>query len=672
MLTAMADVANSLSALALETGSASDDELRAALEEANLPTLLMVLAQLTGDDRWLEGPYRPTRPKGVGDHDSGGFDEALQASIRDDALELLRAWREGRLAVAAPPEPERIVRMLAVSTGMPMPADSGGLLAEELGLVSRDVDIPRPPRDFHVLVIGAGFSGMLAAIKLGQAGVSYTVIEKDADVGGTWFENTYPGCGVDTPTHLYSLSFAQRTDWSRYFAKRDELFRYLAELADEYDLRSSIRFETEVTRASWDEERQHWTVDLRGGDGEWERLTANVVISGVGFLNRPALPDIPRLESFAGPAMHTARWRDDVELAGRRVAVIGTGASAMQLVPNIAGVAERVTVFQRSRQWGMPHPNYRREVSDATKLLMREVPFYLGWYRLRQLWNFGDRLHENVQWDPDWPHPERSISKLNDRHRRFLTDYIREELGDRVDLLDKCVPDYPPYGKRPLLDNGWFRAVARDDVDLVTEPIAEIRPDRVVTATGEEFEADVLVFATGFQALRVLAPMEITGRSGRTLREVWGDDDARAYLGISIPDFPNFFCLLGPNTFAGHGGSGILSIELELRYVMEILAEMIDRGIASLECRQSAHDAYNERLDEALSSTIWAHPGMTTYYRNSKGRIVVPMPWTNVEYWHMTRRPDLARDYVCRHHTHALTQLPGRRIHSGPDHTSRC
>jgi 4-hydroxyacetophenone monooxygenase len=303
--------------------------------------------------------------------------------------------------------------------------------------------------------------------------------------------------------------------------------------------------------------------------------------------------------------MHTARWRHDVELAGKRVAVIGTGASAMQLVPSIAPVAERVTVFQRSPQWGIPHPNHRRSVSAGTQLLMREVPFYLGWYRLRLVWTFGDR-------------PE---------------------------LLSKCVPDYPPYGKRPLLDNGWFETMTRDDVELVTDSVAEIRPASVVTEAREEFPADVLVLATGFQALRVLAPMEIHGRSGRTLREVWGEDDARAYLGITVPDFPNMFCLLGPNTFAGHGGSGVLTIELGMRYVMEMLATMLEQRIASVECRQGVHDSYNAELDEALGQTIWAYPGMTTYYRNSRGRIVVPMPWTNIDYWHRTRRPQL-EDYI--------------------------
>jgi 4-hydroxyacetophenone monooxygenase len=644
----MADHGDQAAVLPSSEERSSDAELRAALEEANLPTLLMVLAHLTGDDRWLDAPYRPTRPKGAGDHDSGGFSAEMQERIRDEAFEIIRAWRQGDLVPADAPSPERLTHMLEISLAMSLPEGYGGILAEELGLASRDVDFGDPPAagEFSVLVVGAGFSGLLSAIKLQQAGIAYTVVEKNSNVGGTWFENTYPGCGVDTPTHLYSLSFAQRADWTRYFAKRDELYRYLKSLADEAEVHDNIRYETEVVSAAWDADGQRWRVDVRTADGGSETLTANVIISGVGFLNRPAYPKINGLETFAGPTMHTACWRDDVEIEGKRVAVIGTGASAMQLVPNIAGVAERVMVFQRSPQWGMPHPNYMRAVSPATRLLMEEVPFYQGWYRLRQVWNFGDRLHQNVQWDPAWPHSDRSISELNDRHREFLTEYIRSELGDRVDeLLPKCLPTYPPYGKRPLLDNGWFRTMTRDDVDLVTNDIAEIRPDAIVTATGEEYRADVLVLATGFQALRVLSPMEIHGRSGRTLRDIWGEDDARAYLGISIPDFPNFFCLLGPNTFAGHGGSGVLSIELELRYVMELLAKMLANDIASVECRQDVHDAYNARLDEALSHTIWAHPGMTTYYRNSKGRIVVPMPWTNVEYWHMTRDPDLD-DYI--------------------------
>jgi 4-hydroxyacetophenone monooxygenase len=632
---------------AADANGAGNPALAAALGEANLPTLLLALAQLTGDDSWLCEPYIPNPGRGPGDNDSGGFDEELQDSIRSDALRLIEAWRIGALEPAPPPAPERIAEMLELSLGERLPDGYGPLLAEELGIGSRRVEFAGPPAadEFNVVVIGAGVSGLLAAIELQRAGIAYTVLEKDDHAGGTWYENAYPGCGVDTPTHLYSLSFAQRPDWPRYFAKRDSLYEYMEGLVDEYAVRPKIRFGTEVTEASWDETDQRWRLRARDQEGHERTLTANVVITGVGYFNRPALPKINGLETFDGPALHTAQWRRDVELEGKRVAVIGTGASSMQLVPNIAGVAERVIVFQRSPQWGIPHPNYLRETTSATRLLMREVPYYLGWYRARLVWTFGDRLHKHVQWDPEWPDSERSISEVNDSQRRFLTDYIVSELRDRQDLLPKCLPSYPPYGKRPLLDNGWFRTVARDDVELVTDEITEIRPGGVVTVDGREYDADVLALATGFKPLQMLAPMEIRGRANRTLRDVWGDDDPRAHLGMTVPGFPNLFCLFGPNTFAGHGGSGILTIELEMRYVMEMLKLMLERGIGSVDCRQSVHDAYNDELDQALSQTIWAHPGMTTYYRNARGRIVVPMPWSNVDYWHRTRTPELD-DYV--------------------------
>jgi 4-hydroxyacetophenone monooxygenase len=630
-------------------GGAAVRELESALRDANLPTLLLSLAQLTGDDRWLREPYVPVPPRGPGDNDTGGFSEGLQESIRADALRLITAWRAGALEPAAPPAADRLAEMLEVSLGMPLPAGYGPMLAEEIGLADRDVEMPASVnvRELHVVVIGAGFSGILAAIQLSRAGVPYTVLEKDEAVGGTWYENSYPGCGVDTPSHLYSLSFAQRADWPRYFAKRPELFAYLEEVADRHQISDRIRFGLELTHATWDDREQLWRIRARDANGAEHRLAANVLISGTGFFNRPALPKLPGVGSFSGPAMHTARWDHTVEVEGKRIGVIGTGASAMQLVPSIAGVAERVVVFQRTAQWGLPHPNYMREVSEQTGLLMREVPHYLGWYRARLLWNFGDRLHAHVQWDPGWPDSERSISAVNDGQRRFLTEYIRSELGDRRDLFEACLPAYPPYGKRPLLDNGWFRTVARDDVELVTTDIAEINPRGVRTVDGDQRDLDVLVYATGFMPQQLLSPMEIRGRSGQTLREAWGEDDATAYLGITVPDFPNLFCLLGPNTFAGHGGSGILTIELEMRYVMEMLALMLDRGIASVDCRQEVHDAYNAELDAALEGTIWAHPGMSTYYRNRFGRIVVPMPWTNVDYWHRTRMPDLD-DYHVR------------------------
>jgi 4-hydroxyacetophenone monooxygenase len=624
--------------------TSSPEDLRAALEEAHLPTLLMAMATLSGDDAWLRPQWRPAAPRGAEEDDTGGLPPDVQADIRAAAFELLMAWRAGK-PPAEPPPPERITEMLEVSLGPgnSLPPAIGPLLAEELGVADRDVVIPDPPPpdDFRVVVIGGGFAGLCAGIKLRKAGIAFTIVEKNDNVGGTWLENTYPGCGVDTPSHLYSFSFAQRPDWPRYFAGRDELHAYLVELADAYELRPFMRFGREVETMRWQEDSARWEVTTRAADGTHETLTATVVISATGYLNRPAYPPIEGLDTFAGPCMHTARWQPEVDIAGKRVAVIGTGASAMQLVPAIAGLAERVTVFQRSPQWGLPNPNQPRSVSPSTQLLMRDVPYYLGWYRLRLVWNFGDRLFPALQIDPDWPHPERSVNAINDRHRQFLTKYITAELGDRADLVDRCVPRYPPYGKRPLLDAGWFRTVARPDVDLVTDRVVRVTPGGVITETGEEIAADILVLATGFQNLNLLAPIDVRGRSGRSLRESWGEDDATAHLGITVPDFPNFFMLLGPNTIAGHGGSAALGIEMEVRYVLGMIARMVDEGLAAVECRPDVHDAYVARLDAAMQRTIWVHPGMTTYYRNSRGRVVSTMPWTNAEYWHMTHESDL-------------------------------
>jgi 4-hydroxyacetophenone monooxygenase len=277
--------------------------------------------------------------------------------------------------------------------------------------------------------------------------------------------------------------------------------------------------------------------------------------------------------------------------------------------------------------------------------LLREVPMYQSWYRVRLGWTFNDRIHPALQKDPSWAHPERSMNAINDGHREYFTQYIVSEVGERTDLLERVVPTYPPFGKRMLMDNGWFRMLTNERVELVTDNIAEIGPDRVITEDGTEYVADVLVIATGFDVLRFLTSFEARGRSGRTLREVWDDDDARAYLGLAIPDFPNLFVLYGPNTQPGHGGSLIFVVEMQMRYIMDILRQMLANDIAAVECRRDVHDEYNEGVDRAHESMVWTHPGMSTYYRNAKGRVVVNFPYRNVDLFERTLKADLD-DYI--------------------------
>jgi 4-hydroxyacetophenone monooxygenase len=610
------------------------ETLEVALEDANLPTLLLVLQHLTGDGKWTSGPYRPVRGKPLDDNDSGGLPPKLQAEVRAAAREAIVEFYEGRLQPVTP-SPDEVTRMLACAMVEEVPLEYGELLSEEMGFIARDVEIPAEsiPSDFSVAIIGAGLSGVCMALKLAAAGINFVVLEKDEDLGGTWLENVYPGCGVDTPGHLYTFSFAPNPDITTYFAKRDEVEGYIQRVASEADVKRHIRFGAEVVCARYETANATWQIEIRDPNGEVESLTANVLVTAVGMVNRPSIPPISGLDEFPGPVMHTAAWDTSVDLTDKRVAVIGNGASAMQVVPSIVDTASHVNVFQRSKQWAVPHPNYHRAVKESVRFLMKEVPFYIQWYRLRSFWNFSDRLHSALQIDPNWPHPERAVNEANDRHRKFLTKYITEQLGDRTDLVEACLPDYPPYGKRPLIDNRWYKTMCRDNVTLRTEAVDRISGANVVTGSGVEVPSDIIILATGFKVLQFLWPMDIIGKSGVTLREQWGVNDARAYLGVTVPDFPNFFIVNGPNTNAGHGGSAIHATEFQVHYIMQAIRRLLVDDIATVEVDADVFERYNDELDEALTHSIWSHKGMTTYYRNDAGRIVVTGPWKYIEYW---------------------------------------
>jgi 4-hydroxyacetophenone monooxygenase len=626
--------------------TATDEELEAALEHANIPTLLMVVAHLTGDHSWLEKPYRPTRTIALDDNDTGGLPPERQAEVRAAALDMLRRWREGTIPIPDPPSDRKLVEMLTVANGETVPREYGAMMAEEAQFHPRDVTWSKAPvqgavDDMHVVVIGAGISGICTAIKLSQLGIPYTVLEKNDRIGGTWLENDYPGAGVDTPSHLYSYSFDPSPSWSRYYAKQPEILTYLQGVVQRHGIESDIRFGVEVIRATYDSESTQWTLEVREPDGSTNFRTATALISSVGQLNRPQFPEIDGLDTFDGPVFHSAQWRHDVDLTGKRVAVIGTGASAMQVVPAIAGVPEELLVFQRSPQWAAPNGNYLRNVEGGTQLLMEQVPYYATWYRIRLLWMFNDKLYPSLQIDPNWPHLDRSVNATNDKHRVFFTEHIRESLADRMDLWDKVLPTYPPYGKRILMDNGWYDAITRDDVELITDKVVGATTNAIITSDGKRHEADVIVLATGFQSKRMLWPMDIHGIDGQSIRELWGDDDARAYLGMTVPGFPNLFITYGPNTNLGHGGSVIFHAECQVNYISRLLVEMVERGIRSVECRKDVFDEYNARVDAAHNRMIWSHRGMDTWYRNARGRVVTNTPWRLLDYWRMTRRPSL-------------------------------
>lgn len=624
----------------------TEDQLRAALLEANIPTLLVVLCHLTSDASWIRPPFTAGRPRGMDDNDSGDLSEELQQVIRDAAARVVLDWRDGRLPDPAPPSPELLVEMMTSSAGEPVDPEFVDMVSEELGLRPRGATqpAPAPAADFDVLVIGAGLAGVAAGIKLGEAGIRYRVVEKNARVGGTWAENTYPGAGVDTPSHLYSFSFEQMPTWSRFYAKQAEINGYIDHCARKYGVHQNISYSTAATAASFDEETGRWVVDLVHQDGAVEAVNPRIVISAVGQLNIPKIPKLPGMELFEGPLFHTARWPEGLDLTGKKVACVGTGASAMQIVPILAEQVDELVIFQRSPQWAGPNANYFREVTPAQRTLFEAVPGYMHWYRFRLLWIFNDKVHHSLQIDPTWPHLDRSINSTNEKHRVFFTNYIVNELGERQDLLLDVLPDYPPFGKRMLIDNGWFRALTRPNVRLITERVAELTATGVRTPSGGAYDVDAVVLSTGFEALRLLDSVEVRGLGGQTLREAWGEDNAYAYLGITVPGFPNFFCVYGPNTNLGHGGSIIFNIECQVRYVVDLLTQMIDRGIDVVDCRREVCDRYMSSVDAAHAKMIWSHPGVDTWYRNAAGRVVTNSPWRLVDYWRMTEHAELT-DY---------------------------
>ena len=621
------------------------DRLAEGVAIANIPTLLMVLVQLTGDLEWLEPPFRCSRGRGLEDNDDGGLTPEAQAEVRRAATEAILAWKAGRPVALPTPDEGLLVRMLEVAMGEPIPESYAPIIASGLGLKPDPERAERvrrgAPPGFKAVIVGAGMSGIAAAIRLREAGIDFEMLEKSGEIGGTWWENRYPGCGVDTPNHLYSYSFAP-FDWKHYFALQPDLHAYFRGVAVDHGLDKIIRFRSQVTRAEFDEQALRWRVTVTPEGGEPYGLDADLLISAVGILNVPKWPSIPGLESFPGPKVHPAEWPDGFDLKGKRVAIVGNGASAMQIAPAIADEVAHLTLFARSRQWAAPFEQFRKEVPEPVRHLLREVPLYQQWYRQRLAWTFNDRVHQSLQKDPDWPHPDRALNATNDAHRRFFTDYVKRELGDRQDLLPKVLPDFPPFGKRMLLDNGWYRTVAKPNVTLVDKRLAEVRGATLIDAEGGEHQADVLILATGFHASEMLRTLDVIGRGGVHLREQWHGDDARAHLCTTVPNFPNLITLLGPNLGLGHGGSVIGPVEAQLDYVMALLGQMFAAGAQAIEPTQAAHDAWNARVDAAHERMVWTHPGMTNWYRNSKGRVVALTPFRHDDWWRMTRAADLS------------------------------
>lgn len=630
--------------------SASNAQLETAVGEAHLPSLIATLAYSTGDMSLLREDLRPTSVSPLlGVRDQGGYSEDTQEKARKLALQKLIEFRDSGMREQPSPTATQLKQIMEFMTG---PIDEGyvPLLVHELALPV-DSGGPEwkkselaPDVDFTVVIVGAGMSGLAAAYRLMQAEIPFTIVERNSDVGGVWLDNGYPGARLDTNNFNYSYSFAQHGGWAMEYSERDEVLDYFRSVADRFDIKRHIRFNTTLTEGVFDETRGTWTVTLQSADGSTETLECNALVSAVGQLNEPNMPEFPGAEKFTGSSWHTARWDHDVSLEGKRVGIIGTGASAFQVIPKVAEIAEHVTVFQRTPAWVLPTPGYNREISHGLRWMFENLPHYHRMYRFNQFWARVDGIRDLAEVDPEWDHPV-SVSQKNEEVRARLVKFLEESFEDRPDILSQIVPDYPPYAKRCVRDDGtWTSALKRPNVTVTSETIERLSEAGVLTADGIEHECDVLVYGTGFLASDFLGTMNLQGRNGVSLKEQWAGD-ARAYYGVTIPNFPNLFCIYGPNTNLNVNGSVVLFSELGVEYTLECIRTLLASRRKAMDLRWEPFEEYNERIDAASKSLATGVSTVNSWYKNAFGRVSQNWPLSTLEYWSGTRGPAKS-DYV--------------------------
>ena len=497
-------------------------------------------------------------------------------------------------------------------------------------------DTPSPARGsashpWSVLIVGAGFGGLGMAIALGRAGEhDVLLLEKGRDVGGVWRENTYPGAACDIPSHLYSFSFEPNPNWTRAYSPQPEILAYLRHCADKYGVRDKIRFGCEVTSAAFDEAAALWRVEWRDAEGVAHAGHARALVSAVGLLGRPVVPSLPGLGTFGGPVFHSAQWNHDADLRGKRVAVVGNGASAIQFVPELARTAARVTVFQRTAAWILPRGD--RAYSERERSRFARWPWLMAAHRAL-IYAIHDSRAVGFTRAP-W-----LMELVGARPARKL---LRQQVPDAA-LRERLTPGYAIGCKRVLISDDWLPMFSRPNVELVTDAIEAITPAGVRMAGGREVEVDAIVLGTGFAASEFLAPMTIRGRGGRSLNDAWADG-AKAWLGISVPGFPNFFMLYGPNTNLGHN-SIVFMLESQVAHVMRCLRRLRDARATTIEVDTPPFERYNAQLQRRSRKTVFA--GCSNWYVDAQGRHTVNWPGFTTSYRWLTRYAGLGA-YVLR------------------------
>ncbi len=637
---------------AAERFTSDDQEIMAALEDVSVPALLCSLVHMTGDPAWIRGEIRPRVAVSLDIQSGIPADE--RAQVRRLALPAIHAYRDGG---CLPKElsHELLQEMMSFLGCRPVEGRLAGLFFDDLqfdgadaGAVTWSDEIPEDVKVASpVVVIGCGMAGILAGIRLKQAGLPFVIIEKNPGPGGTWWENRYPGARVDIGSHQYCYSFEPPDHWSEFYCQQPELLEYFTAIVEKYDLRPHCQFDTAVAKLCWNDEDGGWCVHASGPNGTEEVFDARFVVSAVGSLNIPKVPDMPGMETFSGRSFHSARWPHGLDMNGKRFALVGAGASGFQIGPAIAGDVEQLTIFQRTAQWIIPNPLYHAAVPAGDRWALRHLPFYGRWYRFIMTFGGIAAGSEPYRIEPGYEDETgRSVNVVNATRADALLAWMNSVIAERPDLAAKVVPDYPALGKRVLQDNGsWLRCLQRPNVELVRTEIANIVPDGVVTVDGTHRPADIICFATGFRHNDFLASMDVTGRGGVSLREQWGDEPT-AYLGITIANFPNLFCVYGPGTNLAAGASLFYHSEFQVHYAMEAIRNTLILGKATCEVTTEAHARYAERYQAEIGQMVWSHPSIKhSHYKNPAGKVFTLSPWPLDLYWEWTRQVE-GNDYV--------------------------
>lgn len=628
-------------------------QLKAAIDVLDPIVALLSLVQITGDRSLLsqygpllDGSQDTTREAFLavdGANEKSEVAEEAAKAVR----ELLFKAEEVRYCPAMPHIDMPLFReMVRLATGVELPEMSIEPAYQHAGFTT-DTRVRKPaqlpPSGFKALVVGAGMIGINAAVKLKQAGIDFTILEAMEEIGGNWLTNTYPGAAVDTPSRNYSFSFAPNASWTKYYPNGSEFLSYLSRVADDFDLIRKIQFGTWVEGAQWDEANSVWVVNAVR-NGQRETHTANALIMAVGPNNSPKYPNVKNLDAFGGPVIHSAEWDHSVDLTGKKVVLVGTGCSGVQVATAIADQVGSLTIVQRQPEHIMPNPQAHAPVDPLERWAMENIPYVVNWKRLQGLSSQMQNMPGMISIDEEHQAKTGGVSPLNDALRQMCDQYLEASFPDDPEMVALLKPSYPVFAKRPILDCGFYETLKKPNVNIVRGALAECDATGVILADGSRIDCDVLLLSTGYN-LFFGTQFDIVGREGKTLKETF-EPHPFSYEGMLIPGFPNFVFTGAPYSYlvANHA---IVS-EQQIHYTLEMLQWMIDENLASIEVSPEATKAFVDDVDAAIAKTTWSQCGDAHgYYRHSSGKVILAIPRHNSRIWHDLRQPRV-EDFITR------------------------